>query len=120
MRLVVEGTERLRRIISVGLDDVNYVLETDQELRIIQDWKGRRKSECYWDEEIQAIIDKVHPDLLMEIEAAKNKKTSEEEITILKERLDKLEKIDEPTVPEGQPGRDSGNLDDAPEPLESP
>lgn len=63
MKLVVEGAERIRKIVSVGVDSMEYVLREGQELRKIPDesWKGWRKSEISWDEEAKIIVEEPFP-----------------------------------------------------------
>ena len=61
MQLVVEGTERFKRIISAGYSD--YTIGLNQSLVELDDadWKGYRKSDVHWDDEIKKIIDKPYP-----------------------------------------------------------
>ena len=58
MQLVVEGIDKFRRIISAGYSD--YTIGLNQSLIEIDDanWKGYRKSDVHWDDEIKKIIEK--------------------------------------------------------------
>ena len=61
MQLVVEGIDRFRRIISAGYSD--YTIGLNQSLIEIDDadWKGYRKRDVHWDDEIKRIIGKPYP-----------------------------------------------------------
>ena len=93
IKLVVEGTEQFRRIRSVGVEEMDYVLEPGQELRLISDWGGRRKNDCHWDEIKQAIVDAPYPYLTDEEKAfAEGKKPSTTNVTQkLETRIEQLE-----------------------------
>ena len=61
MKLVVEGTERYKRIISAGYSD--YVAGENQTIIEIkaEDWKGYRKIDIHWDDELKKIIEAPYP-----------------------------------------------------------
>ncbi len=80
MYLVVEEFGRFRRIISAGYSD--YSVGIDQSLVEIDDadWKGYRKSDVHWDDEIKKIIEKPYP--LSVAELAEKQEQEEKEIYI--------------------------------------
>ncbi len=80
MQLVVEGIDRFRRIISAGYLD--YTIGLNQSLVEIDDadWKGYRKSDVYWDDEIKKIIEKPYP--LNTTELAEKQEQEEKEAYI--------------------------------------
>ena len=68
MQLVVEGTERFKWIISAGYSD--YTIGLNQSLIEIDDadWKGYRKSDVHWDDQLEKIIEEPFPLSDQEIE----------------------------------------------------
>ena len=61
MKLVVEGKERFKRIISAGYSD--YTVGINQSLVEIDDvdWNGCRKADIHWDDEVKKIIKAPYP-----------------------------------------------------------
>ena len=80
MQLVVEGIDRFRRIISAGYSD--YTIGLNQSLVEIDDvdWKGYRKSDVHWDDQLEKIIEKPYP--LKATELVKKQEQEEKEAYI--------------------------------------
>jgi len=69
MKLVVEGMERYKRIISAGYS--TYKVNANQAIIEINDadWKGYRKADVHWDDELKKIIEKPYPLSTVELTA---------------------------------------------------
>lgn len=91
MKLVVEGKERFKRIISAGYSD--YKAEANQAVIEINnvDWKGYRKVDIHWDDELKKIIEKPYPLTETELTAKQEQKDKESYIAAMPDLVKSLE-----------------------------
>ncbi len=91
MQLVVKGIDRFRRIISAGYSD--YTVGLNQSLVEIDDadWKGYRKSDVHWDDEIKKIIEKPYPLSVAELAEKQEQEEKETYIAAMPDLVKSLE-----------------------------